>query len=123
MFDLLDIVMIYRLQNNFTELNNLVGIYLGKFENRCVVVVNNYKNIFLISDKNLKKSIACNVNKINWNNELRISNVKNYYTLPEDKIIYYNGINVIIKNKELYDYDVVTDCDNCWYNNHIYEII
>ena len=49
MFDLLDIVMIYKLKNYFTKLNNLVGIYLSKFEN-------NYKNIFLISNRNLKKT-------------------------------------------------------------------
>ena len=124
MFNLLDIVVIYKLKNNFTELNMLVGVYLGKFENRCVVVVNNYDNIFLISELNLKKNIACNVDKLSWNDELRISNVKNYYTLSKDKIIYFNGINVIIKNKELYDYEIVRDCDDCWYNNNkLYEII
>lgn len=42
MFDLLDIVVIYKLKNYFTELNNLVGIYLSKFENKSIVVVNNY---------------------------------------------------------------------------------
>lgn len=123
MFNLLDIVIIYKLKNNFTEINNLVGIYLGKFENECVVVVNNYDNIFLISNKNLKKCIACNVNKNNWNDSIRINNVKNYYTLPTNKIIFFNGQNVIIKNKELYNYEIVTDCDICWYNNTIYEII
>ena len=115
--------MIYRLKNTFTEINNLVGIYLGKFENRCIVVVNNYDNIFLISDKNLKKCIACNVDKNSWNDNIRINNVKNYYSLPKDKIIFFNGENVIIKNKELYSFEIVTDCDNCWYNNTIYEII
>ena len=123
MFNLLDIVMIYRLKNTFTEINNLVGIYLGEFENRCIVVVNNYDNIFLISNKNLKKCIACNVDKNNWNDNIRINNVKNYYNLPENKIIFFNGQNVIIKNKELYSYELVTNCDNCWYNNTIYEII
>ena len=123
MFNLLDIVIIHKLKNNFTDINSLVGIYLGQFENRCVVVVNNYQEIFLLSDKNLKKSIGCNVNKNNWNDELRIRNVKNYYTLPEDKIIFFNGINVIIKSKALYNCQVVMNCDNCWDNNKLYEII
>lgn len=122
MFNLLDIIIIYKLKNNFTELNLLVGIYLGNFENKSIVVVNNYDNIFLISNANIKKSIACNIDKHNWNDELRISNVKNYYNLPNNKIIYYNGKNVIIKNYELYDYEIVNKCNNCWHNNTIYEM-